>query len=68
MNGTVIVKEKSTIGLVQGGSKGTITTYDPEQNRFSVKFENGPWLVFTESEESFLDKFSSVEIKQEEKE
>jgi hypothetical protein len=39
--------------LIASGTKGIITAYLPDMNKFAVMFPESQWITFDESEEEF---------------
>ena len=62
-HGYVITKKDSCINMGEN-RKGIITSYFPDLDggTFAVKFINGPWLTFKESEAVFVKRFKEIRL------
>ena len=55
MHGIAILNRSIVYGneLIESGTKGIITAYLPDMNKFAVMFPESQWITFDESEEEF---------------
>jgi len=57
--GTLIKEITTPKGTIKIGSKGILTAYLPEDNKYAVDFGNGQWITF---DKVSLDEYCKIEL------